>query len=333
VRAKDVELAEMRKGPQLASSQERMLDKLIDGDSARVQAVTTQFQSELRMVKENAAATEARLRDQHERDMDRAEKRFDQQLVAIKDSHAVTLANTKANYDLTIKLLEHDRTRLQKEADDNRSELKSLRDKKDPSLKDKIEELNSIKELVGGDEEEASGLSKIVDIVANSKEAMGVVGRLFGPNAGQQQGAQQQTQAVQRQAKRKQPRVVQNKQTGEVFKEVVNPETGEVGWVKQEAQQPAPGEAPAEVQISAEDKAKAVQMLETAFRNNVNPENLATTVQTMIPEAVLQSIHQHGVDGFLTKVAQLPSTSALNSQAGKNWLRKIGKALAGEASS
>jgi len=45
---------------------------------------------------------------------------------------------------------------------------------------------------------------------------------------------------------------------------------------------------------------------------------------------VLAVIRNRGVDGFLTDVAKLEGTSPLASQAGRNWTRKVGKALLGE---
>jgi len=44
----------------------------------------------------------------------------------------------------------------------------------------------------------------------------------------------------------------------------------------------------------------------------------------------MATLRDHGVDGFMSKVAKLQSASPLASQAGRNWVRKVGKALVGD---
>jgi hypothetical protein len=88
-------------------------------------------------------------------------------------------------------------------------------------------------------------------------------------------------------------------------------------------EQPIPAIAPATVKI-------AVEFLESAFRNGQDPAEVATSVRSMVPTDVLTAIKQLGIDGFLEKVARLDSTSPLANQAGRNWTRKLGKALLGD---
>ncbi len=63
---------------------------------------------------------------------------------------------------------------------------------------------------------------------------------------------------------------------------------------------------------------------------------MAQTGRSSIPTDILAWIRERhteqvsGVDLFMTKVAKLPGSSPLASQAGKNWLRAVGALLVGE---
>jgi hypothetical protein len=76
--------------------------------------------------------------------------------------------------------------------------------------------------------------------------------------------------------------------------------------------------------------ATAISYLEKAFSGNQEPATVATSVRPFLAEEIMQSIQSVGIDVFFAKVAKLPSASPLSSQAGKNWVRKVGKALVGE---
>jgi hypothetical protein len=87
------------------------------------------------------------------------------------------------------------------------------------------------------------------------------------------------------------------------------------------------------VEIPALDPAKlemAISYLERAYSGNQDPETVAVSARPIMPEEIMQSIQALGIDVFFAKVAKLPSASPLASQAGKNWIRKVGKALVGE---
>jgi hypothetical protein len=79
-----------------------------------------------------------------------------------------------------------------------------------------------------------------------------------------------------------------------------------------------------------------VNYLERAFQSRQAPEVVAQSGRTAIPDNIIGWIRDNdsrgtsGVDLFMSKVAKLPGTSPLQTQAGRNWLRKVSKALTGD---
>jgi hypothetical protein len=89
-------------------------------------------------------------------------------------------------------------------------------------------------------------------------------------------------------------------------------------------------------EIDPENIQRLVGFLERAYDGKQDPEVVARSSRTAVPEEVMTWLRQNdteqvsGVDLFMSKVAKLPSTSSLSTQGGRNWLRKVGKALVGE---
>lgn len=322
--------------------QAKMLDKLIDGDSARVGAVRDQLMSEIRVVKENAREDEKRLRDQYERDLSLARTQHQREMDQIKASHERELASIRMAFDTQKEVLSGQNRALERDNVELRSDVKSLRDKKEPSILDKAKELEAIKKAVGGDETETaekSTIEKVADAAMSSDKLFDFLGKWVGgkPAPG---AAQQQLQAQQQG-----PKFVRQRSTGQVFARqadgqyaAVQPPNrrrrqqpvaaaggvaqGEVGADGQVAEEEA-----VEVQIDHADIERAVGFLEAAFRNNIQIENVISTARSAVPEAIVVAIRDLGIDKFLTQVVKLPSTSPLSTQAGRNWCRKLGKAL------
>jgi len=322
--------------------QAKMLDKLIDGDTARVNTVRAALESEIRTVKENAREDEKRLRDQFDRDKQQMTLQHQREIDMIRSSHEREIAAMKMAFDTNKTVLDGEIRRLVGENNELRTEVKVLREKKDQTLIDKAKEVETFKELigVGGDEAEKSTIEKIADAAFQSDKLFEVIGRWVGPKpaGAQQQAQQQQTQQVQHQ-----PRVVRRRSDGQVFVRQANGEYAPAGATTRQqraAKAPPPknaaGDAQAtdsdeiEVHVDPQEVAAATAFLELAFRNNVDMNALVTTLRSQIPPAVMTALADLGVDGFIAKVAKVPSTSPLATQAGRVWARKLGKALLGD---
>lgn len=317
--------------------QQKMLANLLDGDTARVNAVRDQLMSELRMVKEHAREDEKRLRDQFDRDLKQAELRHQREVDNLRASHEREMIALKMAADTSKEVLNSEVRRYTADNGDLRTEVKILREKKDQSLLDKAKEVEALKEILGtgDDAAEKSTIEKIADTAFSSEKLFEFAGRWFAPKpaGAQQQGAPQQ-------ATQQQPRMVRQRSTGKVFALQPNGEYAEVPQRRRGRGQPPAQAAGATavdseetetVQVDPQDVATATAFLEAAFKNGIDMNALVTSARSMIPEGIMAALAELGVEGFMAKVAKIPSTSPLASQAGRNWIKKFGKALLGDS--
>lgn len=339
--ATQAELREARRAPAPSKEdtfKDRWLEKLVDGDSARVTAVREQLQSELRQVKQSAIDDMKRAEDRWDRDMKLRELAFEREMKAKDAAHEMAMSNLKHSHDVTIKVLEGDNRRYERDNNELRLEVKALREKKDQSILDKAKEVEAIANAIGGgqaEEKEKSTIEKIAEVALTSDQLLNFFGKWFKPDgtpAPPPAGAAQNTNGI-----GAGPDLVRRRSTGEVFRKtaqgyvpVPQPRRRRAVAKVASAEGGVEGdEVEAEIEVDVDDMEKAKNFLEMAFRNNTDPDTVATSARSMVPEGILAVIRDLGVDGFLTKVAKLPSTSPLSSQLGRIWTRKLGKALLG----
>lgn len=357
---------------------ERMLDKMIDGDSARLQAVRMQYESELRTAKDNTIAEERRIREvferdkqdlrmAHERELQTLRTSNESAMASLRSSHEIQLSAAKMSFETQTKLLESENRRLDRDNADLRVEVKDLRAKKDKTLLEQVKDVETIKEALGVGDDEKTNVDKVIEVATNPA-AWEAVGNIFKKkDAAATQAAAAQAAAAQQQQAQPQREQVFRAPNGQRFKAV----NGELVPVKrarppQQPQRPrtqvpataagapaASGEAPAEgaaeqeqpveeqpeVQlptIDPDDLRMMVSLFESAFGGGQEPAVVAQGIRARMTEEVLaylrDQITEHGdrgVDMFVAKVVKLPSNSSLATQAGRNWIRKVGKELVG----
>lgn len=355
LRSRDAQLAELRSEIREANrtpvpvpsavdqTQAKLLDKLIDGDSARITALRAQYESQLGALRDQMWALEQRLRDgferdrtadrqSHEREISMLRSSHESTLSAIRSSSDVALSTAKGSGDMQRMLLEAEVKRLRDELTDARDDLKEIRSKKDKTAIEQLTELKELKELLTDDDEEEkekSGWEKAIETVANP-ETINAVGQFF-----RQPAAAAVVQAPvpqRRRGGRVKRAVVLNKETGQKFMREedgslvpISPPVG-VDGVSPELP-PAPLALPT---LDAGQVAQTIKFLEGAFDGGQDPETVARMAQSVAPPELIQAIRDHGVDRVMLEVAKLPGTSSLSSQAGRNWIRKLGKVLAGD---
>lgn len=300
---------------------DKMLDKLLDGDSARITALRTQYESELRMVKQSANDNEARLRDGFDRDKQALAMAHDRELKALAGSHTMTLAAQAQSAATSQTLLEGEIRRLVADLSEAKAELAALRAKKDKTIVEQAAEFAQIQEAIGGitgagDAKEKSTFEKVLETASNLPAVQNALSKLASgeaPSAAPAQPAPQQPR----------PARLLAGEDGNLYRQLP---TGELQMVRRRAT-PPPGTPAPPPQIPAATIKLAVDFLEAAFRNGQDPAGVATSVRSMIPADVITAIRDLGIDDFLANVAKLDATSPLQSQAGRNWSRKLGKVL------
>lgn len=333
------EMSESRKEPASKTEESEfknsLVKQLLDGDSTRLNAIRIQFESELRQAKESAKALEDRLRDQfdrdrkemvshHQREIAQSEAAHQREIALMKQSAEINTASIKISLDTSKEVLNAQIKQQERELATLRDEVKDLRAKKDKSPLEIAKEYKVLQETYGGDEKaDESTVEKIVAALPQAIEvAQGIINRNKPAAAPAQPAAPQQSRLV-------------RDSEGNSFQQ--RPD-GKLIPIKKKGQKvtiapTAEGQPPTEVEIPAVDPEKlatAISYLEKAFSGNQEPATVATSVRPFLAEEIMQSIQSVGIDVFFAKVAKLPSASPLSSQAGKNWVRKVGKALVGE---
>lgn len=344
---------------------DQLLNKMIDGDTARVQSVRMQYESELRVSKENAIAEERRIREvferdktelrmSHEREMALMRNSHDNSLLATRQSHEISLAAAKSSFDTQIKMLEAENRRLERDNADLRVEVKDLRAKKDKTPIEIFKEVEQMKDALGiGDSDEKTGIDKFIDAGPAIVESIGsmlarrkaaepaaAVALPEGPRPGQVVAGPNGQRFVMSPRGRlvpvkRRPQVVAAPVPQTQMQTVVA-EDGTTSEVEVPVEA-APAEAPVP-EVDPVLLSQLIGYLENALGGNQDPEVVAQSMRSRVPEEVMvylrDRITEHGlnrgVDEFLSKVAKLPASSPLMAQAGRNWIRKVGGSLVGE---
>jgi hypothetical protein len=320
---------------------DRMIDKLLDGDSARIQATRAQYESEIRMLKEAGIADQNRLHDRHERDRAAMLQAHEREISILRSSYDAKTLAVETAAATTRQLLEGEVRRLEGALTEARAELGALRAKKDKSVLEQLQEVNAIKEALGADEDktpEKGTMEKIAEVVGNLPVVNALAQKYAGVGGDGPGPAPAAPPPPQRTRRVRGP-------DGSIY--VALPD-GRLQLVAQapprRIQAPAVAASVAESPASAEASVQpeppipqinpatvkiAVDYLEAAYRNTHDPDQVATSVRSMVPAEVMAAIKQLGVDGFLTKVARIGDDSPLGTQAGRNWARKLGRSLLG----
>lgn len=350
------ELRELRKEvaarrdekPPTDTYKDKLLENMMGGNVAQLQAVEMRHDSDLRQLKESAIENERRLQDRFDRDMQYSRDSHAREVTSMrqsheislataKQSHEIALASAKASFDMQASLLKNDNNRLERDNARLVNEVSDLRAKKDKTIFEQAKEIKLVKEQLFDGEDgaaEKSAFDKIMELASSPAAIEGVQNLLKSRSAAPAPAAEPAAPA--------RPVVMRSSTTGQKFiqrgnqlipvkkaAKVITPEVkSEDGTVV--------AAAVLMPQVSEEDITKAVRFMESAFQGGTDPEVFAQTGRTLVPFEILTWIRDNhtdavnGVDAFMSKVAKLPSTSPLATQGGRNWIRKVGKALVGE---
>ena len=343
LRAKDAQK------PPADTTQSRILDKLIDGDSARIAALRAQHDSEvaqlreghrqeIRLLNERFDRERSAQQSQHERVLDTIKLSYERELTATRNLGEVTMTSTKGSFDLQVHTMGAENKRLERDNEELRRDIRELREKKDKSLFEQLKEIEALKDALGsGDEgKEGSAWEKVAATVMNPA-AIEQIGKIFNRPVPPQIQAQIQAQA-QAQAQAQRPQIVRDARTGQKFAQVPTPQGTKLVPVRKVLPKVArPDGQQVEIpEVEPSTVVMLVNFLEQSYRNNTDPAVVALSGRAQVPPNILAWIRDNdaagtsGVDLFMEKVAKLPGTSPLRTQRGRNWLRGVSKALTGD---
>lgn len=295
---RDQRMMEMITRPKESSTVDRVIEKMLMEDNARINAIRTQHDSEIRTIREQARDDMKRSDARSDELLRDKEKAHAREIDSIKLAMQMQVDTQKIAFENRCQLLQSELDRCRQEFSDAKKELGTLRDKKDQPIEEQMQRMVMLKEamdtIMGGNEEqEGSVVERILGNLMESPLAQGIAQRISEapPTPGQKRppGAPQQG--------------AQGVQT--IPKPALPPR--------------------AEVKT-------AIGLVENAIRNETDPVNFASTARSLLPGSIINEIAKIGIDKWLESVAKLEESSPINSMAGRSWLRKVAKILTeGEA--
>lgn len=344
---KDKQLEDVRNGPPgEATFQQKMMDKLLDGDTARLESVRLKFQSELDQAHKHGIENERRLREQFDRDKEQIYRAHEREIKTLTDaatSQRTSLTDLAASQKSALEnvasvqklVLEGENKRLMAQVAELKADVKELQVKKDKSIKDMLGEVKDLKELLddGDDDEKKSGIQGVIEGIASSPMVGNLMQRLGAP--ADPAAAQAATTAAQQaQQQRARPRIIRDKRTGQTYDAATQrPVTRKQAALppQQPGQEQAvpPPQPKAIPYIAPETVKMAIDFMLGAYQNGTDPVMFAQTWGAVVPKEVLTCLRELGIDEFLARVAQLDGGSPLRTQGGRNWARRATDALLG----
>lgn len=299
------------------SHTERLLEMSMAGESGRIQALRTQHDAELRIVRERAQFDADRqfgmLREQltdqkalHERELSAVNRAHDNHVAQLGLTHTSTVEG----YKREVKRLESDLVKAD-------AEIVSLRAQKILSPLDMVEQVQRYKEAFGGDEgEEPSVLSKLAE--AAVPIAQGIAQRLAEGPGGASPAAQAQAAdpyPVGQKVKLPDGRVAMRQPDGNVV---------EIRHKKKPTVEAKNGEM---LVLDPGQLKEFIRYVESAV-GKVEPAVFAASARHLVPQDIMKALAAgQGVDHFLDEVAKTDPSSPCSTVAGRTWLRAVADAV------
>ena len=306
-----VELQQIRGVKPDDSPTTKLVEKMMDSESVRLEGLRQQMDG----LRANHDAELRQLRQSHEDDMKRREDHFRRQeqeirnantreIDTIKEGQRMTFEAQKTAHEGRIDTFKSRVTDLERQLSETRVELVELRSKKDKSITEQITEFAHIKEAIetlgGNNDNDSSTIERVLGAISDNPVVQGIANRISNAPA-----VHVPPQRVVRRGPPRQAAPPPN---------ALKPTTP-----------PAPAQPVRKViQINQNELRMALSFIESAATREDDPEKLAQGARSMIPTDILRAIREcGGIDTFLDNVAQLEESSVLNTQGGRNYIRKV----------
>ena len=337
-------IAQANKAPPRDEFRDRLMERMIDGESSRIEALRAQYEGRIDKLKDNHEDQIKRLEDRHVDEIKRLESRHERELRLAEKTVDGQTKNLDVAFQARLEALKESNARLERELTAAGAKVATLEARKDQSIGDKADELIKIKEALdgigGGDEKDQAWYEKLIGAVGNSEAAVNLINKISG-------GApeQQQQQSFPPQQQLPPPGIPFTNGDGNVY---VRDAQGNVVVVdqtamrQQRALQAARKKKRSELEVAeasdqpgytgrapdAGEMKIAVSFMEAALRNGTTPEQFGATARNMVPSDILDYLHGVGIEQFLDG-AKLESGSPLTTMRGRQFVRAVAKFLSG----
>lgn len=193
------------KAPPKDEFRDKVLEKMIDGENARVESLRSQYEARIDRMRDNHEDQVKRLEDRHQDDLKRLEKQQDRSIEQAQKSADDRIAAQKLGYDARIDALKSEIGKLERENAAAQTRIAQLEARKDQTIGEKAEELVKVREALdgigkGGDGDDADKpwYERLIDAAGNSEALLALVNKVGGAAGATGQG-NPQGQPVQQQ--------------------------------------------------------------------------------------------------------------------------------------
>lgn len=165
---------------------DKLMEKMVDGESVRLESLRARYDSEIRQLKDNHTDEIKRMREYARDDLKQSDRRHERELDNMKATHEGLLRANDVSYSTRTDGLSSNQSRLERELTEARAELVTLRAKKNQTISEKAEEILKVKDALtglspgGGDDSEKPWYERALGAIANSSAAQTVVERIAG---------------------------------------------------------------------------------------------------------------------------------------------------------
>lgn len=309
---------------------DRLVEKMLDQEGARIQMLRAQHDSELRTI-----------RERHEGEVDRIHAHAERSAQTANEAHLREIQNITRGYEgrietlnlahaSAVKGLERELSHLDRLYSSTISERDALRNEKSKTPIDMMKEIATMREaletLGGGSNEQqpSSAWDKLAEVAG---PIMAGIGQRIsdGPIAGNSPPAPgappPPAAAVEAEIPVNRPFRAPD---GRILVRRPDGSFGQVQKKKKPSVEVQGGET---VEIRPEDLPAAITFMESAMRAGTDAKIFAQTVRNVLPPSIQKAFaaDKLGVDHFLDQVASLEPGSPLASQAGRDWIREVAK--------
>lgn len=307
--AKDQQLAEkertiqdlMNRRPDTSRS-DSLLETVIKGESTKIDGLRLQFDSERRMMMESSRDEVRRIQERHDYEMKHKDEALTREVKNLERALEGRVESMKSGYEARLEAKDNRIKDLERALSKVETELVELRARKEKGLMEQMKDIAEVKEMADSfmnsgrdEEEETSTFERVVSKVMESPVVQAVGQRIVNGPAPPQPSPQQRRRQI-------------------------------------AAEAPAPARAAGPLDsVDPAQIAGAVAYMEQAVANGVPPATFAQSIRGSAPPSLLDAIQKMGIDNFLDSLG-LVDGSPLTSQVGRNYARKVARALAGSES-
>jgi hypothetical protein len=332
-----LDLATRKEAPSGPTHSEKILDKMIDGESARIEALRTQFGSEKAMIERSHADGLARERGRFDDELKTKEKAHEREISTLERTHAMQVDSLKQAYEGRLDTQKARLADLERQLGETRTETVALRALKQKGPLEAMQEVVLMKDAMVGlglannkDDEEQGGIwERIFMGFMESPLAKAAAARI------EQSPPVMPPPLVRRPGVRRPPPQAMRRPAGPAGP--VSSQAGAAPGAAPNAPTPgapalaAPPGAPAPKprrmpKLDPVHVGIAVNFIETAIRNGTDPRDFMASARSLIPHEIVLFLKQFGVDAFLQSTP-LQEGSPLHTQNGRNFIRKVAKLL------